>query len=94
MEFLKRQRLGGEGTSDEAGGESLLSQSSDFLLNEDYLILQSLWRTELNAPELLPYCQDLVDNIKQALESQQVNTFQFDGLFIVPLTHSTFIHRA
>lgn len=71
MEFLKQERIGTEFSNEDTGGESLISQS-DFQLNDDYLILHSLWKTELNAPELLPYSPDLVETIKKTLEDQQV----------------------
>lgn len=73
MDFLKQQRVQTEITPEDLDSESLLTQS-DFQLNEDYIILQSLWRTEMNAPELLPYCPDLVEAIKQTLETQQVTS--------------------
>jgi hypothetical protein len=41
-------------------------------LNENILLLQSIWRSEYHAPEILPYQEELVEQIKGQLESQQV----------------------
>lgn len=45
---------------------------SAFEVNDDVVLLQSLWRTEFHAPELLPYQEELVESIKQLLDDQQV----------------------
>ncbi len=53
------------------------SQEGDttFELNDQVILLQSLWRTELNAPEILPFQQETVESIKETLEAQQVCSF-------------------
>lgn len=40
-------------------------------LNHSILFLQSLWKTEENSPEILPYNQEIVDEIRKILEEQQ-----------------------
>ena len=40
---------------------------------EDIVILNNMWRTEANSPEILPYNERLVDAIREVLESQQVH---------------------
>ena len=42
-------------------------------LNEFIQTLQSVWRTELNAKEILPYQENLVDTIQEMLTTQQVS---------------------
>lgn len=51
-----------------------LSESeSTFELNDEIVLLQSLWRTEFHSPEILPYQEDLVESVKSLLDSQQVS---------------------
>lgn len=45
---------------------------SNFEVNDDIVLLQSLWRTEFHSPEILPYQEELVENVKELLDSQQV----------------------
>lgn len=46
-------------------------------LNDNILLLQSIWRSEYHAPEILPYQEDLIEQIKSQLESQQVDHMFF-----------------
>ena len=46
---------------------------SNFELNDEIVLLQSLWRTEFHSPEILPYQEDLVESVKSLLDSQQVS---------------------
>lgn len=45
---------------------------SNFELNDEIVLLQSLWRTEFHSPEILPYQDELVENVKSLLDNQQV----------------------
>jgi len=53
-------------TQDEYGSDTPIQ------LNENILLLQSIWRSEYHAPEILPYQEELVEQIKNQLEAQQV----------------------
>jgi hypothetical protein len=48
---------------------------SNFEVNDDIVLLQSLWRTEFHSPEILPYQEELVENVKELLDTQQVKWF-------------------
>ena len=41
-------------------------------INESKDILMNSWRTELNAPEILPYKEELVAEIQEILSDQEV----------------------
>jgi hypothetical protein len=43
-----------------------------FVVNESKDILMDSWRTELNAPEILPYKEELVAEIQEFLSDQEV----------------------
>jgi hypothetical protein len=43
-----------------------------FVVNESKDILMNSWRTELNAPEILPYKEELVAEIQEFLSDQEV----------------------
>ena len=45
------------------------------LINESKDILMDSWRTELNAPEILPYKEELVTEILELLSEQEVISF-------------------
>jgi hypothetical protein len=42
------------------------------IINESKDILMDSWRTELNAPEILPYKEELVTEILELLSEQEV----------------------
>lgn len=44
----------------------------DYQLNEDIIFLNNIWRSECNAPEILPYCEEVVERVKDSLTNQQV----------------------
>jgi hypothetical protein len=89
MDFLINQRVQEALTGDET--ESQID--SGLKLNEDILVLQSVWWTECNAPELLQYNEDLVESVKEGLDNQQVSSclFSVASLFVsrsYPHTHT------
>ena len=43
-----------------------------YAINENKDILMNSWRTELNAPEILPYKEELVAEIQDILSDQEV----------------------
>jgi hypothetical protein len=47
-----------------------------FVVNESKDILMNSWRTELNAPEILPYKEELVAEIQEFLSDQEVTDFE------------------
>ncbi|RYY81175.1 DNA replication complex GINS protein SLD5 [archaeon] len=51
--------------------DQTVSEQKGFVLNDRVTMLRSLWRTELQCPEILPYQEGLVNTIKKALEAQQ-----------------------
>ena len=48
------------------------SDSGPVVINESKDILMNCWRTELNAPEILPYKGSLVEEMQQLLSHQEV----------------------
>lgn len=42
-------------------------------INTSIETLINSWKTELNAPEILPYKEELIDEIQQLLREQDVN---------------------
>jgi hypothetical protein len=42
-------------------------------LADDIVQLNNMWRTEAHSPEILPYMQELVDDVTEALINQQVS---------------------
>lgn len=55
------------------------------LINESKDTLMDSWRTELNAPEILPYKEELVREILELLSEQEVISFygQIAGVFSI-----------
>jgi hypothetical protein len=49
-------------------------QDDTSALNESIDMLSNAWRTELNAPEILPYKDDLVEEIQLLLNNQEVSS--------------------
>lgn len=49
-------------------------QDDTSALNESIDMLSNAWRTELNAPEILPYKEDLVEEIQLLLNNQEVSS--------------------
>lgn len=69
MDFLDFEADGlGDGSGGASGGKS----SVENFINEDVIILQRLWRNELNSVEILPYEATLVNEINDLLQQQQV----------------------
>lgn len=62
----------------------LSEAETTFELNDEIVLLQSLWRTEFHSPEILPYQEELVDSVKGLLDNQQVNTILFLAFFGLP----------
>jgi len=54
---------------------SFEENESTYELNDQITLLQSLWRTEFNSPEVLPFQEETVDGVKSLLEAQQVIIF-------------------
>jgi hypothetical protein len=48
----------------------------DYTINDSLSQLNDAWRTEANAPEILPYKEELVDEIRKQLEDQQASIDQ------------------
>ena len=48
------------------------SGSGPVVINESKDILMNCWRTELNAPEILPYRGSLVEEMQRLLSHQEV----------------------
>ena len=46
-------------------------------VNESIGILTDAWRTEANAPEILPYQEELVEEMQELLKNQQVLSYFF-----------------
>ena len=44
----------------------------DYEVNESVEVLMNAWRTEMNAPEILPYKEELVKEMKSLLSAQEV----------------------
>lgn len=59
-----------------------------FVVNESKDILMNSWRTELNAPEILPYKEELVAEIQEFLSDQEVTDFKM----FTPTTLSIMLH--
>jgi hypothetical protein len=49
------------------------TEPAAYELNDQVVLLQSLWRTEMNSPELLPYQEEVVETVKSILTNQQVS---------------------
>jgi hypothetical protein len=47
-------------------------EGSQCVLNDSYIHLQLLWRTEYHSPEILPYPYESIEELKGLLEQQQV----------------------
>jgi hypothetical protein len=62
--------------SDFANGNWDVSQDGDggggAVINDSIEKLSDAWRTEVNAPEILPFKQELVDEMQQLLKNQEV----------------------
>jgi hypothetical protein len=48
------------------------TEGKENFLNEDVVELQRVWRNELNSVEILPFQQQLIEEISQLLIQQQV----------------------
>jgi hypothetical protein len=48
-------------------------EEGEAVLNDSIFTLSDAWRTEVNSPEILPYKEDLVDEIQELLKNQEVN---------------------
>eukprot|EP01038_Epipyxis_sp_PR26KG_P009483 gene9483-12774_t len=46
-------------------------EETEYTLNDNLTLLNSLWVTESNCPELLPYRFDIIDEMKEQLATQQ-----------------------
>jgi hypothetical protein len=57
-------------------------QDDTSAINESIDMLSNAWRTELNAPEILPYKEDLVDEFQLLLNNQEVLLLQECNQFI------------
>ena len=44
----------------------------DYEVNDSVEVLMNAWRTEMNAPEILPYKEELVKEMKSLLSAQEV----------------------
>lgn len=67
-------------------------QDDTSALNESIDILSNAWRTELNAPEILPYKEDLVEEIQLLLNNQEVSS-DFDYYFVGTIHKHGFIEN-
>ena len=57
-----------------ASGDGYQTSSfSEDNFNSERLALESLWKSEYHCPEVLPYPTAVIDNLKQAIVTQQVN---------------------
>ena len=56
------------------------NSSASKRINRDIEKLIDAWRTEMNAPEILPYCGELVESTKDMLLAQQVQHNEFSAL--------------
>lgn len=59
------------------------------MLNENIALLTRQWRNEVHAPEILPYRQDLMDDVIEILKTQIVRGYiisvTINNLVFVPL---------
>ena len=53
----------------------------NMIANESITKLSDAWRTEVNAPEILPYNEELVEEIREMLKKQEVNFSSIRFLF-------------
>jgi len=51
--------------------DSIFGSAPDSI-NHDIIKLNNLWRTEIHAPEILIYDEDIVKNVREMLVDQQV----------------------
>jgi hypothetical protein len=58
-------------------------QTNPIVFNEVRLKLESIWKTEYHCPELLPYPTETVNDLKEALDGQQVNSSNNSSSFSV-----------
>lgn len=60
-----------------SASESALGDVGDVAMNDSIFTLANAWRTEANAPEILPYKEELVEEIKEFLKNQEVIDFWY-----------------
>ena len=56
-------------------GETAPNRANDPILNDSIQTLINQWRNEVHSPEILPYKNDLLDDVMAMLKSQIVRNF-------------------